>query len=337
MRKKIDKRGRKLVDFDNCRHNMQALQANSTLKKKDEMKATKAKEQLDEAKRTYDQLNTELHDELPALHESRVLFLVNNLQTLCSAEHLFHAETAKVYAELEAIVDKLANDSQRNSYTLKKPQQISSPPKTLTNSTINISAPSSPISNDSLTSASAAHTPPASLPIGATPATSTTPPADQVTTPSSEQTPHNGHHPDRPESAGASSPPPYTAGLMNGNSGNSTSLTNGTMHSNSNQQTNITSVNVNGTHEEQQQRVEQIYDIPCGATTDNLPAGVLYRVKATYKYTREDVDELSFDVGEIIRVVEYDDPEEQEEGWLMGVKETSGEKGMFPANFTRPL
>lgn len=27
----------------------------------------------------------------------------------------------------------------------------------------------------------------------------------------------------------------------------------------------------------------------------------------------------------------------QEEGWLMGVKENSGEKGMFPANFTRPL
>jgi len=48
-----------------------------------------------------------------------------------------------------------------------------------------------------------------------------------------------------------------------------------------------------------------------GATTDNLPPGVLYRVKATYKYTREDVDELSFEVGEIIRVVEYDDPEEQ--------------------------
>lgn len=34
-------------------------------------------------------------------------------------------------------------------------------------------------------------------------------------------------------------------------------------------------------------------------------------MKATYKYTREDVDELSFDVGEIICVVEYDDPEEQ--------------------------
>lgn len=38
---------------------------------------------------------------------------------------------------------------------------------------------------------------------------------------------------------------------------------------------------------------------------------MLYKVKATYKYNREDVDELSFDVGEIINVVEYDDPDEQ--------------------------
>jgi SH3 domain len=37
----------------------------------------------------------------------------------------------------------------------------------------------------------------------------------------------------------------------------------------------------------------------------------LYRVKATYKYTREDADELSFDVGDIIDVIEYEDPEEQ--------------------------
>lgn len=65
-------------------------------------------------------LNTELHDELPALHDSRILFLVTNLQTLFASEQQFHSETAKVYAELEAIVDKLATESQRGSYTLKK-------------------------------------------------------------------------------------------------------------------------------------------------------------------------------------------------------------------------
>lgn len=28
---------------------------------------------------------------------------------------------------------------------------------------------------------------------------------------------------------------------------------------------------------------------------------------------------------------------EQEEGWLIGIKDSTGEKKMFPANFTRPL
>lgn len=77
--------------------------------------------------------------------------------------------------------------------------------------------------------------------------------------------------------------------------------------------------------------------IPAGATTTGLASGVLYQVRTTYKYEREDVDELTFDVGEIINVVEYEDPEEQEEGWLCGYKVSSNEKGLFPANFTRPI
>jgi len=82
------------VDYDSQRHNYQSLQGNP--KKRDEIKVTKARESLEEAKRTYELLNSELHDELPALHDSRVLFLVTNLQTLFAAEQVFHAETAKV-------------------------------------------------------------------------------------------------------------------------------------------------------------------------------------------------------------------------------------------------
>ncbi|XP_015173433.1 PREDICTED: myc box-dependent-interacting protein 1 isoform X3 [Polistes dominula] len=233
MRKKIDKRGRKLVDYDSQRHNFQSLQCNP--KKRDELKVSRGKELLEEAKRTYEQLNSELHDELPALYDSRVLFLVTNLQTLFAAEQVFHAESAKVYSELEAIVDKLANESQRGSYTLKKNTEPQSPKSPNANSALIINT--------------------------------------------------------QPSQNNISADVEYE----------------------------------NGTN------------FSAGATTDNLPPGVLYRVKATYKYSREDVDELSFDVGEIIRVVEYNDPEEQEEGWLMGIKEGTNEKGMFPANFTKPL
>lgn len=57
---------------------------------------TKGREQLEEARRTYEILNTELHDELPALYDSRILFLVTNLQTLFASEQVFHNETQKV-------------------------------------------------------------------------------------------------------------------------------------------------------------------------------------------------------------------------------------------------
>lgn len=58
---------------------------------------TKGREQLEEARRTYEILNTELHDELPALYDSRILFLVTNLQTLFASEQVFHNETQKVH------------------------------------------------------------------------------------------------------------------------------------------------------------------------------------------------------------------------------------------------
>ena len=37
----------------------------------------------------------------------------------------------------------------------------------------------------------------------------------------------------------------------------------------------------------------------------------ILQVKAAYKYQAEDVDELNFEVGEVINVVEYEDPEEK--------------------------
>lgn len=92
------------MDYDSQRHNAQAIQASTnSAKKKDEAKAAKAREQLEEAKRTYEILNSELHDELPALYDSRVLFLVTNLQTYFAAEQIFHAETSKVGAPALAL------------------------------------------------------------------------------------------------------------------------------------------------------------------------------------------------------------------------------------------
>ena len=60
---------------------------------------------MESAKRTYEILNSELHDELPALHDSRLLFTVTNMQTLFAAEEVFHTETAKVRNAVEVACD----------------------------------------------------------------------------------------------------------------------------------------------------------------------------------------------------------------------------------------
>ena len=132
-----------MIDFDKERHAVQQMQNNPN---RNEAKFIKVKEQMENAKRTYEVLNSELHDELPALHDSRILFLVTNMQTLFAAEEVFHSETSKVrtrecddwsvdsphslqtFSELEAVVDKLAKEVQKGTLprrTFPKPQPIS--------------------------------------------------------------------------------------------------------------------------------------------------------------------------------------------------------------------
>ena len=81
------------MDYDGQRHSFQTLQAS---KKREESKVARAKEQLEEAKRTFAVFNAELNEEMPALYDSRVLFYLTNLQTLFSAEQVFHSELSKV-------------------------------------------------------------------------------------------------------------------------------------------------------------------------------------------------------------------------------------------------
>merc|ERR1712227_867707 len=270
MRKKIDKRGRKLIDFDKERHAVQQMQNNPN---RNEAKFIKVKEQMENAKRTYEVLNSELHDELPALHDSRILFLVTNMQTLFAAEEVFHSETSKVFSELEAVVDKLAKEVQKGTL----PRKTFPKPAPITNNSINHMNGSQ---NSTL------------------------------------------NHP--PKASNGS----LSRGGKYGGGGGFTTPT---------KDYEPVGADVNGSSRLNENGRPDVYDIPSGASTDNLPPGVLYKVKATYKYQAEDMDELAFEVGEIIQVVEYDDPEEQEEGWLMGMKEATGQKGLFPANFTKPI
>nr|XP_037279513.1 amphiphysin-like isoform X5 [Rhipicephalus microplus] len=403
VRGRIAKRGRKLVDYDKCRHSVESLR--NSAKKKDDYKLGKAREELEEAKQMYEVINNELHEELPTLYESRIPFLVSNLQTFFTAESTFHSENAKVFSFLVDTMQKLATDSECQGSTistLPKPTRSSFPRihskrEGPTAERMSLVAPTE-YSRDTGTRYArvrrhSAHGGPLEksrhlgasfLSLSATTESGSSRPVElylvvrpptnaaasesrlkassvskEADTRPYEEIEFKKGKSNRPsdisikvtETNGQVSNPPLmvspvrsAARLENEDS----ALVNTPGYRTGDRSAEVTPrrdekdyepVDVGAQMNSDGDRPvgDELYDIPIGATTTDLPAGVLYRVRATYKYTAEDVDELNFESGEIIRVIEYDDPEEQEEGWLMGIKESTGEKGLFPANFTRPI
>ena len=69
--------------------------------------------------------NSELHDELPALHDSRILFLVTNMQTLFAAEEVFHSETAKVTATSQTVDDFIQIFAAKESFSVSAKRKMS--------------------------------------------------------------------------------------------------------------------------------------------------------------------------------------------------------------------
>ena len=242
IREKISKRGRKLVDYDSQRHSFETLQQNQSAKQPDDAKLAKHRDQLEEARRVYESLNSELHDELPALYDNRLPFIITVFQRLFASHITYHSDNLTVHKGYLDSVEHLAKATDRGSL-------------------------------DTIKSIGGYHTQVSS----------------SITSPSMTNKTNPTNHAD----------------IANGanRKGDSVSET----------------------------------QVESTTPTSVKPTVYLHKVRATYKYLAEDEDELSFEAGEIIQVIEYDDPSEQEDGWLMGIKESNGQKGLFPANFTKEL
>nr|XP_020661003.1 myc box-dependent-interacting protein 1 isoform X1 [Pogona vitticeps] len=84
--------------------------------------------------------------------------------------------------------------------------------------------------------------------------------------------------------------------------------------------------------------------VESGASSEraDMPPGFLFKVQAMHDYAATDADELQLKAGDVVLVIPFDNPEEQDEGWLMGVKESDWlqhkeldqSRGVFPENFT---
>lgn len=299
VREKIAKRGRKLVDYDSQRHSFEALQQQQQGKQQDETKLSKARDQLEEARKVYESLNNELHEELPSLFDNRLPFLITVFQRLFSSKITYHNDNASVYKGYMESVEQLAKAIEKGEFcsssTLAyQPTSTSNRGNSLTNNNNNNNIKST------------------------TKLQSTT----SVTNPTSISKSQNDKAKltNNKSITGTANTTTTTANAINTNNNNTNS--NGAKNTN-----------------------DKFY--PCseeppgpGIVVQGIPEKppvYLHRVRATYRYTAEDEDELSFEAGETIQVIEYDDPTEQEEGWQMGIKESDGKKGLFPANFTKEI
>ncbi|XP_029790610.1 myc box-dependent-interacting protein 1 isoform X8 [Suricata suricatta] len=373
IKSRIAKRGRKLVDYDSARHHYESLQ---TAKKKDEAKIAKpvsllekaapqwcqgklqahlvaqtnllrnqAEEELIKAQKVFEEMNVDLQEELPSLWNSRVGFYVNTFQSIAGLEENFHKEMSKLNQNLNDVLVSLEKQHGSNTFTVKaqpsdnapaKGDKSPSPPPDGSPAT----APEIRVNHEPEPPAAAGaglpkspsqlrKGPPVPPPPKHTPSKEVKQeqilslfddafvPEISVTTPSQPAEASEVAGGTQP-AAGAQEP-----GETAASEAASSSLPAVVVET--------FSATVNGTVEGSS-----------GAGRLDLPPGFMFKVQAQHDYVATDTDELQLKAGDVVLVIPFQNPEEQDEGWLMGVKESDWNqhkelekcRGVFPENFT---
>uniref|UniRef100_A0A8B9J1Q7 Myc box-dependent-interacting protein 1 n=1 Tax=Amazona collaria TaxID=241587 RepID=A0A8B9J1Q7_9PSIT len=324
IKSRIAKRGRKLVDYDSARHHFEALQ---TAKKKDETKIAKAEEELVKAQKVFEEMNVDLQEELPSLWNSRVGFYVNTFQSIAGLEENFHKEMSKLNQNLHDVLLGLDKQYSGNAFPVK------AQPRSVTVGLVSF------LQQGDSTPAKANKSP------------SPPPDGSPITSPETKTVNHD-LEPSTLEAPGASipkSPSQVVHGWVWG-----VDLPGWTWCCRFGRilfpqwlffplavaacQSSLPAVvvetfpaTVNGT-------------VEGGASSEraDMPPGFLFKVQAMHDYTATDSDELQLKAGDVVLVIPFENPEEQDEGWLMGVKESDWIqrkeldqcRGVFPENFT---
>eukprot|EP00076_Gallus_gallus_P023481 XP_015145298.1 myc box-dependent-interacting protein 1 isoform X12 [Gallus gallus] len=351
IKSRIAKRGRKLVDYDSARHHFEALQ---TAKKKDETKIAKpvsllekaapqwcqgklqahlvaqtnllrnqAEEELVKAQKVFEEMNIDLQEELPSLWNSRVGFYVNTFQSIAGLEENFHKEMSKLNQNLHDVLLGLDKQYSGNAFPIK------AQPRKKTKLFARLRKKMSRYRDSTPAKANKSPSPPPDGSPITSPETKTvnhelepsTLEAPGASIPKSPSQPTEAAHAGA-EAAGSEAAAGAEASKTEGDSGSS-SLPAVVVET--------FPATVNGT-------------VEGGASSEraDMPPGFLFKVQAMHDYTATDSDELQLKAGDVVLVIPFENPEEQDEGWLMGVKESDWIqhkeldqcRGVFPENFT---
>ncbi|KAK6040648.1 BAR domain protein [Cooperia oncophora] len=125
LKKKVDKRGRKLVDYDHAKHNYSSAKASSK-KGETDPKVAKAYTELQQAETLYKEINNELLEILPATYDSRITFYVDTLQSLFNSQSIYQAECCKLNKQIVTQLDRLGESM--DSLRVPRPEPRPSTP-----------------------------------------------------------------------------------------------------------------------------------------------------------------------------------------------------------------
>ncbi|XP_023284383.1 myc box-dependent-interacting protein 1-like isoform X3 [Seriola lalandi dorsalis] len=368
IKARIAKRDRKLVDYDSARHNYATT--HKTKKKDGGIKITKpsslleratpgwaqgilsahnvaqsslsrsqAEEELERAQKVFEEINIDLQEELPSLWNSRVGFYVSTFQSLAGFEEKFHKEMSRLDQDLHDVLETLeGSDATRktgNHGASSSGANRSGPSKEPSNHTLRPGGPP-PIPKSPSKLKPAVPPPPKVTPskemkteniinlfdAAATPDISVTSPTEPANwdswdesaaaaavaepeEPAKEETPE----PPAPAAPAApvvpAAPPASPAPAAPAGPAESTEA---------------------------------------APEPAEMPPGFMFKVQVMHDYAANDTDELEMKAGDVVLVIPFDNPEEQDDGWLMGMKEgdwqqnkENATKGVFPENFTQRL
>ncbi|XP_062935680.1 myc box-dependent-interacting protein 1 isoform X2 [Cynocephalus volans] len=316
IKSRIAKRGRKLVDYDSARHHYESLQ---TAKKKDEAKIAKAEEELVKAQKVFEEMNVDLQEELPSLWNSRVGFYVNTFQSIAGLEENFHKEMSKLHQNLNDVLVSLEKQHGSNTFTVKaQPRKKTKLFSRLRRKKNSDSAPA--VGNKS-----------PSPPPDGSPATT---PEIRV-----------NHEPEPASGATAGATIPKSPSQP----AEASEVAGGTQPATGAQEPGETAAS-EAASSSLPAVVVETFPATVNGTVEggsgpgrlDLPPGFMFKVQAQHDYTATDTDELQLKAGDVVLVIPFQNPEEQDEGWLMGVKESDWNqhkelekcRGVFPENFT---
>ncbi len=337
LKKKIEKRANRLIDYDNARQALLNIQnktakqtsgtnthsssnshnslnnngRNNNTSKSEQIhstenltKITKLKIDLEDKQHIYEEINQTLCMSLPVLYENRIKFYSSLFQTFFHAETLFYSDCAEIKTKLDSICEMLSNKTISSTQAaIAAAAAAAAAAGTSSNSsstTSNQRDNGNDSQNDESQDENSSDSNINSNKMNELPFLKISPPKNASTYINNNSHSHNISLKDDQEN----------------NDLNSTSTTNYYTTRTSNTVLNNSSNNNN-----------------------NNNSSYLYKVKAAYAYSAKELDELTFSKDDSIQVVEGTESEKEDldDGWLIGIHESTNKRGIFPENFTRRI